>query len=70
MLFFYSPSYAPRPFADVLQIIRILIANILCVWVHIVPDKWDVMNRKNVPNKLNINATAPLVLNWLNGLVA
>lgn len=35
-----------------------------------VPDKWDVMNKKNVPNKLNINATAPLVLNWLNGLVA
>ena len=28
MIFFYSQSYAPQSFADVLQIVRILIANI------------------------------------------
>jgi len=36
----------------------------------IIPLKWHAMNRKDVPNKLNINPTAPLVLNWLRGLVA
>ena len=67
MIFFYNQNYVLQPFVDELKVTN----NIEHMYgFSIVPDKWHVMNRKDVPNKFNINPTAPLVLNWLNGLVA